>query len=395
MLPQTTTACRYRKDFVPELDGLRAIAALLVLWVHLPRYAFGSELDELHRWIAPGAAGVDLFFVLSGFLITRILLVDREQGVPLRLFLIRRSLRIFPIYYLTILIVGHQLSGFELAALLTYTANFALLFTWGHCPMDHAWSLAVEEHFYLLWPPIAVFLPPRTSRRVILFGVLPLALVSTVGAVALGDWDQYGRALHEFILRSSTTKCFSLGLGALVAYHEAFVRTHRLAVAGVSAALVLVYLLLSVPGLKASGLYSVLESLPSGSDPGWLMSPVLVFAVPCASLALVLCAVAFTGSRWPHCVLLRLAPLRAIGRISYGLYLYHFPIFLTPGIWGSNPDAPPLERVLLVLAVCFGVASLSYLLIERPLLRIGARFRGKPRAPEELVTVPLDPATPR
>lgn len=161
--PPPTPACRYRKDFIPELDGLRAIAALLVLFlgatqVHLPAYSLGPELFELHRWIAPGAAGVDLFFVLSGFLITRILLVDRELGVPLRQFLIRRCLRIFPIYYLKILIVWHQLSGFELAALLTYTANFALLFTWGHCPMDHAWSLAVEEHFYLLWPPIAVFL---------------------------------------------------------------------------------------------------------------------------------------------------------------------------------------------------------------------------------------------
>ena len=101
--PEMTAADpRFRKDHIPELDGLRGIAVLMVLWVHLQIGAFGPAVARLRTLLLPGDFGVDLFFVLSGFLITRILLVDRSVGVPVRYFVMRRFLRIFPIYYLTI-----------------------------------------------------------------------------------------------------------------------------------------------------------------------------------------------------------------------------------------------------------------------------------------------------
>ncbi|MEL6714848.1 MAG: acyltransferase, partial [Planctomycetota bacterium] len=106
-------AARFQKGFVPELDGLRAFAVLAVLWSHLPAGALGSTVTALGEEYVVGNVGVDLFFVLSGFLITRILLVDREREVPLRWFLARRFLRIFPIYYLTIAVVSPRLTSFE------------------------------------------------------------------------------------------------------------------------------------------------------------------------------------------------------------------------------------------------------------------------------------------
>ncbi|MEC7232526.1 MAG: acyltransferase family protein, partial [Planctomycetota bacterium] len=80
----------FRKDHVPELDGLRGVAVLLVIWIHLPMYVFGETVALIRTIVLPGDFGVDLFFVLSGFLITRILLVDCGNNVPLRFFLMRR-----------------------------------------------------------------------------------------------------------------------------------------------------------------------------------------------------------------------------------------------------------------------------------------------------------------
>src|ERR1051325_1003916 len=84
---------------IPSLDGVRGISALLVLWAHLPAFLLPGWLRALTRAAAPGYLGVDIFFVLSGFLITRVLLQYKEAGVPLKAFYIRRALRIFPAYY--------------------------------------------------------------------------------------------------------------------------------------------------------------------------------------------------------------------------------------------------------------------------------------------------------
>ena len=92
---------------LPVLDGLRAVAVLLVLWCHVPLATAGYPewLRTANTLVGPGGTGVELFFVLSGFLITRILIREREQQVPVRWFLLRRILRIFPIYYLLLLVM--------------------------------------------------------------------------------------------------------------------------------------------------------------------------------------------------------------------------------------------------------------------------------------------------
>ena len=156
---------------IPALDGLRGIAILLVLIHHLTIYRPEGGLDS---WIAAvplfGWCGVNLFFVLSGFLITGILLDTRDSPVFYRSFFARRVLRIFPLYY------GVLFLGFVLAPLLlpmpdaygrhqlwlwTYLANFAMPFGKGEPAFSHFWSLCVEEQFYLVWP----FLVRRSGLR--------------------------------------------------------------------------------------------------------------------------------------------------------------------------------------------------------------------------------------
>ena len=367
---------RFRKDYVPELDGLRGIAVLLVLWVHLPTYALGPRVADLRAALLPGNVGVDLFFVLSGFLITRILLVDRERDVPLRYFLARRFLRIFPIYYLSIAVLMPRLSPTEEWACATYTANYVFMFREATSPLEHTWSLAVEEHFYLLWPPLVAFLPPRTSRRFILWGVLPLGVLSCALALFLGDWQTHGQALKEFCQRASNVRFFSLGLGALIAFHERPLRTRPRRAWLVVVSACTVAWALSSTGLEVTGASRLLERIPAtGGDERAFSPPIQALAIPFGSTALVIACVACSRSWWPHAALMRARVLQWIGRISYGLYLYHFPIF-GAGVWGVEPSVPSGVRVAGVLALSVALAALSYWLFEKPLLNFGARFRG-------------------
>ncbi len=349
---------------------------MLVLWVHLPLGALGESAAAFRTQFLPGNVGVDLFFVLSGFLITRILLVDRESKVPLRYFLFRRFLRIFPIYYLSILLLLPQLDAGEIAAAATYTSNYAFIFRDTQCALEHTWSLAVEEHFYLLWPPVVAFLSPLVSRRVLLFAVIPVAILSSALGLVLGNFAEHQDALEEFFLRSSTVRFFSLGLGALMAYHEVWIRSSRVRATGLVFACGAICWVLSEGGLQRIGLDGLLGKLPGeAGDPRNFTRAILPFSIPFGSAAAVLAGVAWTGGFSPQGALLKLPPLRWVGRISYGIYLYHYPIF-TGGVWGPEPVTPSAVRVVGVLALCIGAAALSYSLIERPLLAIGARFRG-------------------
>ena len=356
-----------RRDHILEIDGLRAIAVLLVLWIHLPNGIFGESLQALRQTLVAGNFGVDLFFVLSGFLITRILLVEREKGVPVRYFMTRRFLRIFPIYYLTIFALWPLMSRFQVASALTYTTNFAHLFTPYRSPMEHAWSLSVEEHFYLLWPPAVAYLRPIASRRLLLFGVLPVALTSLTWAVFFGPWKAEALAMEEFVLRSSPVRFLSLGVGACMAFHEGALRASRKSAGTVIAA-----------ALAAATAFWFLSKWtpPGASDPRALRLAAYVLLFPCVGCALLTFAISWSGSGSPASRLLRASPMRGIGRVSYALYLFHFPIFEQIGIFGALEEGPQPLRAAAVVAMCFALATLSYFTLERPLLRLGRRFRG-------------------
>ena len=161
-----------------ELDGIRAIAALLVMMLHF----FGDEpmggnkiLDVVKVLARFGQTGVTLFFVLSGFLITRILLATKNNNNYFKTFFIRRALRILPLYYLYLIIVFCIIPLFtndfipfkENWYYWVYLQNFAITFNWLQNGPTHYWSLAVEEHFYLFWPLLIYYLNVKQIVRVI------------------------------------------------------------------------------------------------------------------------------------------------------------------------------------------------------------------------------------
>ena len=361
-----------RKGHIPALDGLRAIAVLLVMWEHVP-FGLGGRAEATARyWAQPGYLGVDIFFVLSGFLITRILLVDKERGLPLRYFLMRRFLRIFPIYYLTLAIVWVVRGGPELKWCAVYLSNFWLPFNDVVTPLGHTWSLAVEEHYYLLWP-LAVYL---LTRR----GSLALASALLIpGAIAAAFFANHHYApdhrpedialAREVIQTGTMFRILSLSIGSVLAYVEPFLR--RSGWRTLVLALVL--------GAGGYRLVWVSGNRPLFGDPllAWLPALWLVgFAIVSTAWVLLGLALDRIGHGAQH--LLSNPPMRYVGRISYGLYLYHVPIYFALDLprWRGK-GAPPLGEVATAVGLTFLAATVSFYALERPILRLQERYRAR------------------
>ena len=361
------------KGYIPTLDGLRGIAVLLVMWEHIP-LGLGGRLEGLARlWVQPGYLGVDIFFVLSGFLITRILLVDKDKGVPLRYFLMRRFLRIFPIYYLTLLVVWIVRGGPELIWCATYLSNFWFPFHNVVTPLGHTWSLAVEEHYYLLWPLVVYLLTRRRSLAFAGLFLIPGAIAAAFFANSYyaPDHDLGQVAFAREVIQTGTMyRMLSLSLGSVLAYVEPFLRRSGWRT-------LLIALVFAAGGYRLAWISG---NRPLLGDPvlAWLPAFWLV-SFAAISTACVLTALAL--DRIGHGAELALTNpvLRFVGRISYGLYLYHFPIYFALGVgrWRDGEPPPPL-LVLSAVGLTFLVATLSYYALERPILRLQQRFRAKP-----------------
>ncbi|MFQ5654664.1 MAG: acyltransferase family protein [Planctomycetota bacterium] len=337
------------KDHIPGLDGLRGIAVLLVLWSHLPTGGEGSLLGGLKRLALPGYLGVDIFFVLSGFLITRILVADRASGHPLRHFFVRRFLRIFPIYYLLIGILLVLQPGAYLAWCAAYLSNFAFVFDSLPNPMRHTWSLSVEEHFYLVWPLLIYAFPPQQSRRLALYGVIPLAVASAViTLIALPD-----KAIAAGLIdRGSFYRVASLALGASIAYSESRLRARPATCLKLS-----IPMLATGVGILLVARFGLREWFPVGRLIGFSL----------ASGAIVLACIGLHGSASLPARALRSRLLRGVGRISYGLYLYHYPIYSAFGLHSAEEPASPYALPL-GLGLTFAAATASYALFEKRIL---------------------------
>ncbi|MEO6597931.1 MAG: acyltransferase [Planctomycetota bacterium] len=360
-----------RPRHIPVLDGLRAIAVLLVMWVHIPADVAGyPEWLKAGVWlIGPGGLGVEIFFVLSGFLITRILIAERKQGLPVRWFLLRRLLRIFPIYYLLLLAMLLVRPAAEIGWCALYLYNVKSIFWPEGGPLEHTWSLCIEEHFYLLWPIVVAFAKPTWAPRVLAFGAMPLAVVGAFVVCLLVEPETSLRAVQH----GSPFRFLSLGAGSLLAFGEGWLRAEPRRSTALAFGLLAIALLLHPHFVF---LFGPLWFGPIWSDtPEWVPQSMVpaIWLVHSAALCtgLVLLGVLAEATRWSPFRVLTIAPLRAIGRISYALYLYHLPIYYALVL----PERTA-ARAWLAIALSLAAATVSYFVLERPIQRLSARFRG-------------------
>jgi peptidoglycan/LPS O-acetylase OafA/YrhL len=391
----TSRATPRLSGHLPALDGLRGVAILLVLVEHFVRLQPATLVERLvSRGAAVGWVGVDLFFVLSGFLITGILLEAKGGQRFFRNFYLRRAFRIFPLYYgcllLVFLVVPYLgvLGAGETRDLLhsqgwfwSYLSNvmIARAGSLSASPMEHFWSLAVEEQFYLVWPLI-VWLLPRRRLKVLCLGVMLASLAIRMALRAMGE---PGAVLYVL----TPTHLDPLAAGAwlaLIAREPGGLDWLRRRVRPAVA--------LGVMGVAAIMLTArgkVVETLAMQS----VGYPLL--ALTCAALL----AGALTGAEdSPFGRLWRSRVLGYFGRLSYGLYVLH-PLLLVLVVW-RGLDVPWLaertgSQLLgqavfagLMTALSVAVALVSWHLWEQPFLRLKSRF--PMRGPSPLL-LPPDP----
>jgi peptidoglycan/LPS O-acetylase OafA/YrhL len=357
--------------YQPALDGLRALAVLGVLLYH-------AQVS----WVPGGFLGVDAFFVLSGFLITSLLVDEwRKHGrIDLRAFWVRRARRLLPALVLVVIAVGayalfvarpdelDRIRGDAFGSLL-YVANWRQLFESSYfaqlatpSPLRHTWSLGIEEQWYLVWPlALLVALRFTRSRRWVVIALTAgLAFGSALLMALLFDPSDPSRVYYGTDTRAQAL-LVGAGLALLVMRPRGRPRQAR-ATAGMIG--------LEVVGIIAVGYLGWLWTHVADTSTWMYSGGFLVEALAVAAL-IAAATRPYSPILGP---LLSVAPLRAIGRISYGVYLWHWPVYvyLTPARTGLG-DGPLLAARL---AVTFGLAVLSYRLVEQP---IRHRTLGRPR----------------
>jgi peptidoglycan/LPS O-acetylase OafA/YrhL len=373
--------------YIPELDGLRFCAFLAVFLSHAyylepPSRAGGVRWNSLDWWTSSaflaGGFGVDLFFVLSSFLITSLLVreTERRGRIDVPAFWLRRILRIWPLYYFFILLcwVFADLPLRIVGAFVLFSGNWAMLAWPVPSIVVPLWSVSVEEQFYLVWPLLLAVLPGKCLRRVCL-GMIVVSLVARSAMLASGS------GLERTWL-NTLARLDPIAVGALIALSWSGRRAQlgRIGqwVLGVGAPVLVVA---STGLIWHELLQPSVQAGPLIVRTGWFpfAAAVLVFLViALACGGMVLAALAGRGAWLRHPVLVYL------GRISYGLYVFHLgSIKLAGSLWWP-------WRCLLGFGITVLVASLSYRLIERPFLRMKERFAYIPSAP--LATQDTKPA---
>jgi peptidoglycan/LPS O-acetylase OafA/YrhL len=346
----------------PGLDGFRAIAVTFVLLHH----TIDMLVPRWEGWFRGGFLGVDLFFVLSGFLITTLLLERYEQheSHPLRSFYARRALRLLPAVAAFLVVnvllalvegddVGPAISSF--AIVFSYTTNWAMLFGWGELSphLTHLWSLAIEEQFYAVWPLLLLgALRARLTRRRLGLLCLLLALAAAVWRVTLYEGGEVWLAIY---IRTDA-RADALLIGAAIALLRPDVVLERAServrtIIGWVAFIVFVVIACRVNG-DAAGLYR------GGYTIVALITGVLI-------------TVELSGP-WSLQRVLSSRPMVIGGRLSYGLYLWHFLVFQVVDRHVAETSIP--VRVALGWTVTVAVAALSYRLVELPALRVKSRI---------------------
>ncbi|HMB95887.1 MAG TPA: acyltransferase [Tepidisphaeraceae bacterium] len=381
---------------VPALDGLRGLAIFLVLLTHFMQMRPQTPLDQLVAATCRfGWVGVDLFFVLSGFLITQILLDNKNQTNYFRNFYARRILRIFPAYYallvFTFVIVPHSYIGHDenfrpvpsshVPLYWLYLSNFPLVFTsdLSNNMLAVTWSLAIEEQFYLIWPLVVWLFAPAALQR-ICFALIFIALIVRTMLTQMSGVSQ----MTIYMLTPCRMDALAVGaILAMIIHQRGVAGARALAPAAKGIALIsgisLIYVAVHSQNLffadspQHTIFYSVIaiffgcvlltvRTSPSGSMTSWLFT-----------------------RRW----------LRFLGRYSYAIYLVHLPVrtivrdFVYPqdrfaSAFGS---ALPGQFIFFVLCASLSIllALMSWHLLEKHFLRLKRYFPVRHMADESSV----------
>lgn len=335
---------------IPSLDGARAVAILLVIAAHL-------TLDPLPVvWrVDYGNLGVRVFFVISGFIISTLLLRERERtgDISLKDFYARRIFRIIPAYYAFVAAVvlliptGRVPARYsELPAVLLYFSNYQV----AHGSLGHSWSLSVEEQFYLLWPGTLLLLGLR--RSVYVCGALLITAPAFRVLSELHLWPTYPKFAFE-------SACDALAAGCLLA----LLRSRLWAIPAYQRIISSPF----VAGLPAGAL--VLMALDSGS----ILRDVVGYPVLNLGIAMTLDRY-MRFPLYPVGRMLNLRPVVWIGVLSYSLYLWQQ---LFAFRWGLQLSAFEPHPVVTRLACTFACAAASFYLVERPFLRLRARLAAR------------------
>jgi peptidoglycan/LPS O-acetylase OafA/YrhL len=363
---------------IPALDGVRGLAFLMVFLVHTVTLPAGREYSFADNLLGLGRFGVDLFFCLSGFLITGILYSTKVDRDYFKNFYIRRCLRIAPLYYL-------YLTAFSLLVIHFHPVNFgsysqsdaaqAVKWAWFYAlnllvafrggwvisPLNHFWSLAVEEHFYLVWPFLVYWANRRNLVKVV--GLICVAALFVRAILA------YNAVSFEVII--SFTPCridsFAIGGAGSLILGSSRWRGHLTRFAPFALGPTLVVFLST---------YFISTAM-------W--TTIGLTALSVFFTCLIVCAATYDRSAWLS--IFRSRPLRFLGKYSYSLYVFHVPIQL----YLSHKF--PLDRTVdafhsLFLAVAFRmtivavlsilVALLTWNIIEKPILGL-RRYFSSPR----------------
>lgn len=363
-----------KRSFYPNIEGFRGLAVLLVLFSHWFVIAYFPSFIFLKL----GFLGVNFFFVLSGFLITEILIIELYNKVNktkiIKNFFARRVLRIFPIYYLAIIALA--LFNVEKSIeLLPWTLTYALNIgqNWFVNPgklFMHIWSLCVEEQFYIIWPFVLILTHKTKLFKVILAFIVFLLVFK--GSIYLFGFNNYKSINHGSLFAAID----ALALGGLLAYFKSYKINVWKRICDLSQ-LWIVFLLFSFWGISY-----IIEDISFIST--------VFMRIIAAVIAVLIIAKSISRNKFVLKGLLRTRLFMFIGKISYGVYLYHWFVsyllldyFNT--MWSTIDFGyfGPLEIIkyhrylgsfIFFFVITIALASLSFYLIEKPLLKLKRHF---------------------
>jgi peptidoglycan/LPS O-acetylase OafA/YrhL len=370
LVSDSTAKESHPRGWIPSLDGVRGLAVLMVLLYHCRFELTSNALPQrAAKWLFGfGWSGVDLFFVLSGFLITGILLESRNASNYFSSFYARRALRIFPLYYLSLIVAfnvaprQHPETTRNLPPIHDRLWFFAYIQNWLGVPvvpwphyMIHYWSLGVEEQFYLVWPLVIFMLPPRRVLQVIA-GVCVFSLVLRSGLLA---WQ----VDPSLIYRNTFARMDALLMGAACAF---LVRdkkwTERLRGRTTSFSLAPLAVFIGLRPLQ---------------DVDWIDKSIGFTAVGLSYSALLLAVVLTTNQRSPLQTVFTNPLMMKIGKYSYAIYVWHLLVIQLVKkleLVAFKMILPGVLNVPLMIGATIAVSICSYAMVERPFLQLKRHF---------------------